>query len=67
MKRSESPIVEFSVFFIFYRISIKFSRLSVLHRQMSTDVVLAVCENEMFCLSLQTEKFNIISLNSATL
>lgn len=61
MKRSESPIVEFSVFFIFYRISINFSRLSVLHRQMSTDVVLAVCENEMFCLSLQTEKFNIIS------
>lgn len=61
MKRSESPIVEFSVFFIFYRISIKFSRLSVLHRQMSTDVILAVCENEMCCLSLQTEKFNIIS------
>lgn len=61
MKRSESPIVEFSVFLFFYRISINFSRLSVLHRQMSTDVVLAVCENEMFCLSLQTEKFNIIS------
>ena len=34
----------------------------MLHRQMSTDVVLAVCENEMFCLSLQTEKFNIIKL-----